>query len=81
MNGWKWSALNTRQGDAMNIASASILIATRMALSVRAFARAGDQQARRSTAMMKMAGKLNTPPSPAPSASACGNADRAGTTK
>ena len=45
MNGWKWSALNTGSATAMNIASASSLMTTRMALSVRALAGSGDQQA------------------------------------
>ena len=71
MNGSKCAALNTGSATAMNSASAAILMSTRMALSV-ALSRVPAISRPATTQMMKIAGRLMTPPSSGPWISASG---------
>ena len=66
MKGWKWAALKTGSATMTNSASASILITTRMELTVGALAQCRRPADRRRPQMMKIAGKLTMPPSSAP---------------
>ena len=72
MKGWKCEASNTGNATAMNKASAASLITTRMALTV-ALSRVPAISRPATTTMMKMAGRLITPPSSGPLISAAGS--------
>ena len=72
MKGWKWPALNTGKATAMNRASAAILMRTRIALTV-ALSRVPAISIAATTQMMKIAGRLSTPPSSGPWINALGN--------
>ena len=73
IKGWKCDASNTGNATAMNSASASILMTTRMALRV-ALSRVPAISRPATTQMMKIAGRLRTPPSSGPWISASGKA-------
>jgi len=72
MNGWKFEASNTGKATAINSASAASLITTKMALSV-ALSRVPASNKPATTTMMKMAGRLITPPSSGPLINAAGS--------